>query len=365
MIGRPDLSKLYSLHEEEYVNAFRQFIHEGIFIGGTSIDHFEAQLAMLLNKKYVVTCKSGTHALQLALKAAGIGIGDEVISVANTYYATIWSIWSVGAKIVFCDVNEKGLIDVQQAEKLITSHTKAILPVHLYGIPCDINNLISLCNKYDLFLIEDASHAFGGNFLKEYNTQISSEKRLICISLYPTKNLGAMGDGGIVATNCEAMNQKLKSLRYFAEHPLLGDFIESASHAQLDTLQAILMRVNLEYIQTWSKKRRKIALQYADAFKNRINYIPDIVKKGVIPYVFPIFHNNRNRLGDFLLDNGIFSQIHYNTNLHKLQWFSNDVNVCLPRTEWHNAHVLSLPVFPTLTPNEVDTICKTVIDFGQ
>ncbi len=363
MIGTPNLSELYCSYEDEYIDAFKRFLHAGDFIGGNSIEHFEDALAKFLNKKYVVSCKSGTHALQLALKASNIGQGDEVISVANTYYATIWAIWSVGARVVFCDVGKDGLIDINKIEKCITAKTKAILPVHLYGIPCEMNGILRLCKKYDLFLIEDASHAFGGSFLKRNDKVLNPEKRFICFSLYPTKNLGVMGDGGIIVTNSEFKATILKDLRYFSSNPLYGQFQKHAMHAQLDTLQAILATENLKYINQWSRHRQSLAKQYAEAFCNHIDYLPDIVGKEVVPYVFPIFHEDRDRLLNYLKEHGVFAQIHYKTDLHKLGWFNGKRNISLPQTEWHNAHVLTLPLFPTLSNENAEFICKTILNF--
>lgn len=363
MIGTPDLSGLYGPFENEYIDALKKFLHMGIFIGGNSIELFENNLAKVLNKGYVISCKSGTHALQLALKAANIGQGDEVISVANTYYATIWAIWSVGAKVVFCDVGKNGLIDVNKIETCISPRTKAILPVHLYGIPCEMNEIFSICKKHDLFLIEDASHAFGGSFLKKRDTILSPEKRFVCFSLYPTKNLGVMGDGGIVATDSEHNAEIMRELRYFSKDPLSGQFQRNAMHAQMDTLQAILATVNLKHISFWSKCRQSIAKKYADAFCKHISYLPHIVNKEVVPYVFPIFHEDRDGLLNYLKKHGIFAQIHYKTNLHELEWFCDRRNILLPNTEWHNAHILTLPLFPSLSNEDVEYIISTILNF--
>jgi dTDP-4-amino-4,6-dideoxygalactose transaminase len=357
---KTSLSKVYAPIIDELLLQFKEYVQNGQYIGGRYSTEFETKVAWYLGATACVGCKSGTHSLVLALKAAGVGPGDEVISVGNTYYATIWAIKEVGAKPVFCDISlNDSLIDVNQIEPLITSRTKAILPVHLYGIPCDLDRLKTICEKYQLQLIEDASHAFGSKYHNQY---IGSDSDYACFSLYPTKNLGAFGDSGVVVTNNEDNAEKVRSLVYFSKDPLNGSFNEYAIHAQMDSLQAALLSVVLNHFEQYAIRRKQIAKIYADCLKNHIPYLRQLIRDDVVPYVFCIFVDDRDGLASYLKTKGIFAQVHYRNDLHRFKQFAPSP-IPLPNTEWHNQHVLSLHVSPDLRDDEIYYICETLLNY--
>lgn len=358
---KTSLSEVYAPIINELVLQFKEYIQNGQYIGGKYSKIFESKVASFLGASSCVGCKSGTHSLVLALKAAGIGPNDEVISVGNTYYATIWAIKEVGAQPVFCDISpDNALIDCDIIEQLITPRTKAILPVHLYGIPCDLEHLKAICKRHQLQLIEDASHAFGSQYQGHY---IGANSDYACFSLYPTKNLGAFGDSGIVVTNKEENAERVRNLLYFSKDPLNGAFNEDAIHAQMDSLQAALVSVVLDHFEQYADRRKQIAKTYAECLHNHIQYLPQLASDEVVPYVFCIFVDNREDLVSYLKTKGIFVQVHYRNDLHRFNQFVASSPVSLPHTEWHNQHVVSLHVSPDLSDDDVYYVCETLLNY--
>lgn len=357
---KTSLSKVYTPIIDELLSRFKEYVQNGQFLGGSYPDEFEAKVANYLGTTACVGCRSGSHALVLALKAAGIGPNDEVISVANTYYATIWAIKEVGAKPVFCDISpNNALIDLDQIEKLISPRTKALLPVHLYGIPCDLDRLQSICRRHQLQLIEDASHAFGSKYKNRF---VGSDSDYACFSLYPTKNLGAFGNSGIVVTKNKRNAKTVRNLLCFSKDPLNGTFVEDAIHVQMDSLQAALISVVLNHFEQYADRRKQIAKIYAEYLNGRVQYLPQLIDDDIVPYVFCIYAPDREKLTDYLMSKGVFAQVHYRYDLHHFKQFASQP-VSLPNTEWHNQHVLSLPVSPDLSNDEIYYICETLLNY--
>ena len=357
---KTSLSKVYAPIIDELLVRFKEYVQNGQFIGGRYSDEFESKVANYLGTAACVGCRTGSHALVLALKAAGIRPNDEVISVANTYYATIWAIKEVGAKPVFCDISpSNALIDLDQIEKLITPRTKAILPVHLYGIPCDLDRLQSICREHQIQLIEDASHAFGSKYKNRF---VGSDSDYACFSLYPTKNLGAFGNSGIVVTKKETNAEKVRNLLCFSKDPLNGAFVEEALHVQMDSLQAALISVVLDHFEQHANRRKEIAKTYANCINGHVQYLPQLINKDIVPYVFCFYADDREDLIKYLTSKGITAQVHYRNNLHQFKQFASNF-VSLPNTEWHNQHVLSLPVSPDLSNDEIYYICETLLNY--
>lgn len=357
MIKPVNFSKVYKKHIPELKRIFQDFIMNGEYIGGKFVDQFENQVKKMINAKYVIGCKSGTHALQLALMAAGIGRGDEVITVGNTYYATIYAIKSIGAKPIFCDVlYENGLIDVTKIAGKITGKTKAILPVHLYGFPVDLREIHRICKEHKLILIEDCSHAFGSKYYGKY---VGSDSDLACFSLYPTKNLGAFGNAGMIITKSKKYEKRIRKIIYLTNDKR-NKFDPNAIHATLDPLHASLISLNLKYFYNNKKHRQKIAEIYRRELKNYVRIVSNNEKCEIVPYVFPIFIKNRNIFIAYMKNNSVELQIHYNINLHHLNMFGGLLPGSLPNTEKHNKEVVSLSVHPSISASEAKMICGLI-----
>lgn len=359
MIYPIELSKLYQPYQTLYEQAFHKFLNDGCFIGGSAVESFEQQVAEYLDANYVVGCGNGTHALQLALLASGVGHGDEVITVANTYYATARAIVETGAVPVFCDVGTDGLIDILQAEQLIGKRTKAIIPVHLYGAAANLEALYKIGDAYKIKIIEDCSHAFGSLYRGK---KIGHNAPCACFSLYPTKNLGAMGDAGIIAVKSEEMADQLKKLRYFASDDARNAFNEKAIHSRMDSLQAALLQVSLGLADTWNKIRQQNCAYYKNAFDGTVSYVGCLAQEEIVPYVFPVIVAEQEKFMQYMLEKGVVTQVHYRPMLHKISHLI-DREYSLPVTEYLNEHVVSIPVSETITQQEVSYIAECVLHY--
>lgn len=354
------LSRIPESLVEELSSAFCRFLRAGQYIQGPSVERFEAGFAKYLGASDVVGCGSGTFALILALKAAGIHSGDEVITVGNTYYATAQAIRHVGARPVFVDVDpELGLLDPDELDKARTQRTKAVLAVHLYGIACRLPPIRAFCERNGLELIEDCAHAFG----TEVNgVKIGAEAKFACFSLYPTKTLGAFGDAGVIATNDSRVASRLRELRYYAIDQSRSNFDPAAEHTRLDALQAELLCAAIPHADVWIAQRRAHASLYRSGLSEipgiRISPIPE--NQLIAPYTFPLFAQQRNWLTSALRELGLDVQIHYPTNLHDMPQFGGPASRRLPNTERHNAEVLNLPVHPYLRSDEIGAVIEAI-----
>jgi dTDP-4-amino-4,6-dideoxygalactose transaminase len=329
----------------ELSEAFEEFILKGEYVGYSSYtEKFESQVKEFLGAKHVIGCKNGTSALQLSLLAANIGHGDEVITVANTFYATAYAIKSVGANPVFCEVlASNGLIDPEDAKKKITKKTKAILPVHLYGIPVDLHQLRTLCKESDLTLIEDCAHAFGSMYQKK---PIGTDSDYACFSLHSTKSLGGFGNAGMVVTQNDDIATRLREL-IFLTNDKRDEYDPLALQARIDPLQACLLRVNLNHFPSTAQHRKDIANVYTSRLRDYFRISPHINEEEIVRYMFPIFSPDRKDLITFAHDRGVELRVHYDIDLHRLKQFGAQPIGTLPLTEKHNREVLSLSVHPS------------------
>jgi dTDP-4-amino-4,6-dideoxygalactose transaminase len=354
------LGRIPELLIEELSSAFSRFLRAGRYIQGPSVERFEGEFAGYLGAPHVVGCRSGTYALILALKAAEVHPGDEIITVGNTYYATPQAIRQVGARPVFVDVDpEVGLLDPDELDKALTRRTKAVLAVHLYGIGCRLQPIRAFCEHNGLELIEDCAHAFG----TEVNgVKIGAEAKFACFSLYPTKTFGAFGDAGMIATNDGRVANRLRELRYYALDQSRSNFDPAAEHARLDALQAELLCTTLQHADGWIAQRRAHASRYRAGLAEipgiRISPVP--ANQLIAPYTFPIFAQRRNWLVSALRERGVNVQIHYPANLHDLPQFGGPASRSLPNTERHNAEVLNLPVHPYLRSDEIGVVIEAI-----
>ncbi len=358
-----DLKRQYMYLKAELDGAFTNVFDSGNFVLGKNVRLFEEEFANYLDARFSVGVGSGTEALHLSLKACNIGHGDEVITVPNTAVPTISAISSAGARPVLVDVTpDTYTIDTKKIEKEITNKTKAILPVHMYGHSAEMEQIMKLAEAYNLRIIEDACQAHGAR----YNGKTAGTSGdMGCFSFYPTKNLGAYGDGGIVVTNDEELYNKLLMLRNYGEVKKFTSKIEGFN-SRLDEIQAAFLRVKLKYLDEWTNKRREIATRYQQLLFNSNVQLPSERQWAKHVYhLFVIRTNRRDALKDYLQEHGVGTHIHYPIPVHlqeaykKLGYKAGD----FPISERNAGEILSLPIYPELTTEEIETIAGLITEF--
>jgi len=354
------LNRQYDSIRDEIKESMEKVMRSGGFIIGEDVGSFEEEFARYCGVKYGVGVNSGTDALFLACLACGIGKGDEVIVMPYTYIATALGISMAGARPVFVDIEEKTYnIDVSRIEKSITKKTKAILPVHLYGHPVDMDPIMEIAKRYNLKVIEDCAQAHGALYKGK---KVGSFGDTSCFSFYPTKNLGAFGDAGMAITNSEETRERLLLLRDYGrkgryEHVLRG------YNSRLDTLQAAILKVKLKHLDEWDEKRRKNAHLYTKLFKqNKLDvmcpYEADYAKH--VYHLYPVRVKNRKEVMKKLTEKGIRTLIHYPIPIH-LQEAYKDLGYKkgdFPVSERCCEEILSLPMYPELTEEEIGYVVQ-------
>jgi dTDP-4-amino-4,6-dideoxygalactose transaminase len=358
-----DLRRQYEKLKAELDDAFRRVFEKGNFILGENVKSLEEEFANYSDAKFAVGVGSGTEALHLSLRACGVRPGDEVITVPNTAVPTISAISSSGARPVFVDITpDTYAINVEKIEEKITERTKVIMPVHLYGYPAEMGHVLKLANDHNLKVIEDACQAHGA----KYNGKnVGTIGNMGCFSFYPTKNLGAYGDGGMVVTNDEGLYKRLVMLRNYGEVKKFISKIEGFN-SRLDEIQAAFLRVKLRYLDEWNNRRRDIAKLYRQLLKDSDIQLPH--EKEWAEHVYHLFvirTNKRNALRHYLEERGIGTQIHYPIPVHqqdayeKLGYRKGD----LPVSEKNAEEILSIPIYPELTTGEVETVARCIKEF--
>ncbi|MEE8161156.1 MAG: DegT/DnrJ/EryC1/StrS family aminotransferase [Acidobacteriota bacterium] len=359
-----DLKIQHQTLTNELSEAVQQVMTHTDFILGQQVDDFEVDFALFCEGRHAVGLASGTDALHLGLLACGIGPGDEVITAANSFIATASAISFTGAKPVFADVDpETYTIDPASIRELITDRTRAILPVHLYGQPADMDPIMELAGEKELKVVEDACQAHGAQYKGKL---VGSIGHLGAFSFYPGKNLGAFGDGGAAVTNDPQLADRLKMLRNYGQRQKYHhDFL--AFNSRLDTLQAAILRVKLKHLAQWNSKRRAAASLY-DQYLAESKFRSPVIA----PYSTHVFHlyvirsRERDELLTFLNQRGIGAGIHYPRAIpfQKAYQSLGYRPGQLPATERACAEVLSLPLFPEITEEQIQTVCSTVQEFG-
>ncbi len=366
-----DLTRQYKAIEEEILSATKRVFEKGRFILGEEVSAFEEEFARYCGVRYGVGVNSGTDALYLALKAAGIGKGDEVITVANSFIASALAISFTGAKPIFVDIEpETYNLDPNALEHLLKrqrttgkkQRIKAILPVHLYGHPAEMGAIMEIADRYDLHAIEDACQGHGAEYKGK---KAGSFGTLGCFSFYPTKNLGGSGDGGMVITDEKKLYEKLRLLRCYGEKKKYEHILQGGN-SRLDEIQAAILRVKLRYLDRWNEQRRGKALIYKRKVEGS-GVICPIEKEGArhVYHLFVIRSKKRNGLQTFLKGKGIDTLIHYPIPIHlqkafvELGYQRGD----LPVTERYAQEILSLPFFPELSEGEINEVGDQVKNF--
>jgi dTDP-4-amino-4,6-dideoxygalactose transaminase len=345
MIPFIDLKREYTEISGEIREAMERVLKSGWFILGEEVRRFEEEFSTYIGTKYGIGVNSGSDALYLALQALGIGKGDEIITVSHTFVSTVDAIVRNGAKPVFVDIDaDTYCIDVTKIEERITNKTRAILPVHLYGHPADMQPLMDIAQKHHLFVIEDACQAHGAEYMGH---KIGSIGDIGCFSFYPIKNLGAYGDGGMVVTNNLALASRLRMLRNCGQsQKYYHDFV--GVNSRLDEIQAAILRVKLRHLDEYNEllKDSGIALPLEKEYAKHVYHL------------YVIRHKNRDKLQQKFLENGIQTIIHYPIPVHKQKAYSKLGPTHLSVTESICNEILSLPIHPFFREDEIQAIVE-------
>ncbi len=357
-----DLSSEIDELWDELNLAFQRVLRSGIFIMGPEVKAFEEEVAHYLGVKHAISLNSGTDALVIGLRALGIQSGDEVITTPFTFFATAEAISHIGATPVFVDIDPKTYnIDPQLIESAITPRTKAIVPVHLYGRPVEMEPILKLAEKYNLKILEDCAQAFGATYQGKL---VGTLGHAGAFSFFPSKNLGAFGDGGLLATNDDLIAEKARMLRvHGARKKYYNETL--GYNSRLDALHAALLRVKLPHIDRWNRLRRQAAQRYNDLLANLPELVlPEICEGHVFhQYTVRVLGGHRNEVQTRLAEAGIETMVYYPVPLHRLPVYCMMGASC-PEADKASAEVLSLPLWPTI-PVEVqqrvaDTLARII-----
>lgn len=354
-----DLSREWRHFEARFLEATRDFGRQANYILGEATASFEADFAKYYSYRHAVTVSSGLAALEVSLLAHGLKPGDEVISVSNSAVATSLAISHIGAKPVFADIGPDFLIDPAAAAKLIGPKTKAILPVHLFGKICDLEALQKLAEKHELIIIEDACQAAGAKLDPKI------EKQTKAFSFYPTKNLGAIGEGGLILTDDQAIADFARSYRDYGQSGRYNHVIKGNNY-RIDALQCVFLKEKLKELDTFTDKRQQIAKRYIESLKNINSLIINDFDDSSAYHLFVIRvkDGRRDGLQDFLKQAGIDTLIHYPLPIHQQPCYLKEhANISLPQTEAFQTEILSLPCYPFLADEEQDYIIEKIKEY--
>jgi UDP-2-acetamido-2-deoxy-ribo-hexuluronate aminotransferase len=358
-----DTHNQYLKIKKEIDKAVMDVIDSSQFIQGPPVKEFEKNIENYLGCKHAVGCASGTDALQIAMMAIGIKPGDEIITTPFTFVATTETIAFLGAVPVYADIDEKSYnIDPSKIEDKITPRTKAIMPVHLYGQSCEMDSIMALAKKHNLFVIEDAAQAMGAEYK---NKKLCTIGHVNCISFYPSKNLGAFGDAGMITTNDDNLADRIRmiishgsSKKYY--HEILG------VNSRLDSIQAAILDIKLRHLDEYCDARKEAAAKYNDRLKGYFETPYEVPETRHIFHQYSIRVNKRNDMQKYLAESGIPSMIYYPVPLHlqeayKYHYKSGD----FPVSEKITGEIISLPMHTELDDNQIDFICSKLIEFKK
>jgi len=370
-----DLNAHHKPLKEEIFAAFEAVFESQAFILGPEVQKLEAAIAKYCQTDHAIGVSSGTDALLIALMALGIGAGDEVITTPYTFFATAGAIARVGAKPVFVDIDPVSYnLDPEKIEAAISPKTKAILPVHLYGQVAEMSAILKIAGKHQLKVIEDAAQAIGAS--SREGARAGSLGDAGCFSFFPSKNLGALGDGGIVVTNDAALAERLKKMRVHGGHPKYYHSMIGGNF-RLDSLQAAVVNVKLKYLDGWTKQRQENAKRYASLFEKSGLLEAEGLRLPAAVYAhagdahyhiynqFVIRVSKRDQLRDFLRTLGIITEVYYPVTLHLQKCFSplgykiGD----FPESEKAATETLALPIYPELSPEMQQAVVDGISQF--
>ncbi len=355
---------------DEIIAAIAKVVDSGSFLFGEDCKQLEETVAKISGAKFGIGCASGSDALLLSLMALGVGEGDEVIVPSFTFFATASAVTRLGAKPVFVDIEADTFnIDIDCVEAAITNHTKAIIPVHLFGQPVDMPRLMALTKKHSINVVEDAAQSIGASI---GGKPVGGFGDLGCISFYPTKNLGGFGDGGMIVTNDEALRDDLRMLANHGMRPRYYHHVVGIN-SRLDSMQAAGLNAKIRHLDEMTSRRQANASLYSELFADRglgwwIEDPRSAVGDGHVwnQYTVRVKHGQRDALAQHLQQNGMGCAIYYPVALHQQQCFL-DLGIGeieLPETECATQEVLSLPIFPELQPQEIEAVVDSMQNFS-
>jgi dTDP-4-amino-4,6-dideoxygalactose transaminase len=364
MIPFVDLKAQYAGIKDEVNAAIQHVLDTCQFTLGSEVAAFEQEFSSYCNAQHGIGVNTGTSALHLALLAAGVGSGDEVITVPFTFVATVAAIYYSGAKTVFVDIDPQTFtMDVKAIEGAITERTKAIIPVHLYGQPADMGPILEIAKRHNLVVIEDACQAHGA----EYKGQrVGSLGDMGCFSFYPGKNLGAYGEGGMVVTDNPEYTRTIRMLRDWGAEKKYHHILKGYNF-RLEGIQGAVLRVKLKYLEEWTEARRAAASHYNELLTNTTVPIPkEMAYARHVYHVYAIRTKNRSEWQEALNAKGIQTGIHYPIPVHLLPAYADLGYVAgdFPHAERAADEVLSLPMFAELTATQREEVCQAVTNLA-
>ena len=360
-----DLKQGYQSHRQEIDAAIQGVVENTDFILGKSVASFEEEFAAYCGVKFGVGVGSGLEAIKLGLAACGIGAGDEIICPGHTFIATMLGVTAVGATPVLVDVERDSFnIDPEKVETAITPRTKGIMPVHLYGQPAEMGAVSDIAVRHGIEIYEDASQAHGAKYGAQ---RVGSFGKFAAFSLYPAKNLGAYGDGGILVTNDESLANRVKAMRNYGstvkyQHDEMGE------NSRLDTLHAALLRVKLKHLDEANKGRKRAAAWYREALKG-VNWLElphEMPGRDHVYHLFVVRSDKRDALRDHLQAQGVGTVIHYPIPVHQQPCYAKGglrIAGKLKVSEEVAGRILSLPMFPELSREQVEAVARAVRSF--
>ena len=356
-----DLKGQYESLKPEIDSAILQALSETRFILGPNVQEFDREAAEYLNARHAISCASGTDALHLALLAAGLEPGDEVITTAFTFIATGEAIRYIGANPVFVDIDPVSLnLNPTLVRDAITDKTKAILPVHLFGRAADMDEINRIAEEHDLLVIEDCAQSFGSRYRGKMTGTIG---HVGAYSFFPSKNLGAYGDGGMVTTNDDHIADQIRLLRNHGssqqyQHDVIG------FNSRLDELQAVILRIKLKHIDEYNRKRLDVAKAYNQRLQSSGFTLPEIPQdRDHIFHQYTLLCDQRDARRESIVNQKVSCAVYYPIPLHQQRAFESMGTVSLPVSEETASRCLSLPIFPEMTTAQIDTVCNAVLNF--
>lgn len=357
------LDRQFEQFQNDFENKAIEVLRSGNYILGKEVERFEIEFSEYVGTKYCVGLANGLDALWISLRVLGVGLGDEVIVPSNTYIASVMAITINQATPVFCEPNKYYNIDSNYIESLITSKTKAILVVHLYGQTCKMDRIFEICKKHNLFLIEDCAQSHGSKFM---NQKTGTFGDIGCFSFYPSKNLGCFGDGGAITTNSKEIADKIRVFRnYGSEKRYYNQVV--GTNSRLDELQAGLLRVKLKHIDQLEKERKHIATRYLNEIKNDLIYMPEIdLYCTHVWHLFVVRSESRATFIDYLEQNGIHPLIHYPIPPHLSDAYKHlGFNIGkYPIAEMFADQVVSLPLFNGMKDEEITHVINVLNQYS-
>jgi len=357
-----DMPTHYKSLKTEILEIVDEVLSRGDVVLREDLRRFEEESASFVGTKYAIGLNSGTDALFLSLRAAGVSTGDEVITVAHTFVATVAAIIHNGATPILVDVGEDFNMDMDTLEEVITPNTKAVIPVHLNGRLCDMERLLAIAKRHNLIVIEDACQSLGAELRGKKSGSFGLAG---CFSLYPFKMLGAFGDGGLVTTDDQEISEKIRLFRDHGQNRKTGEVVFYGFNSRLDNLHAAILRLKLKYLPKWIERRREVAGMYKTGLSNiRQLKLPHFHGDGY----YDVFQNyviradNRDALVNFLEENGIEVLISWPIPLTHHQGI-NLIHFRLPETEKISGEVISLPMNSEITDEQVNYVIECICGF--